>query len=399
MTELKANKSDLIYRILMIVSSVAIPFAAGFLYKIELLENYCNILIVAVLVIAMMFTISLEKNADRFLFDNKNGFWRFFIVFEIGLIVSAVLPLFPNSGWIYLPIFISLMLFSSELTGTVSGVLLLTISSLLSPNADIVSYLVFMIPGIVGIMLFSTIDEEFKVFVPMTVSLGFQLVFLCIKDVLLANRVFSFQLFLLPLINIIISVAILLFVLKMFSFSLIYKSHDKYIDIIDPEFDLLVSLKKASKEDYDHAIYTAVLCAKLAKEIGISENVTKACGYYHRIGVLASSNNWEDVCPMLTDYQIPQDVIELLREYIDPDTPIKSKEAVVVMFADTVVSSIRYLFMKDKDSAIDYEKLINAIFDKKIKSGVISDSKISFEDLNKIKKLLIEDKLFYDFLR
>ena len=48
---------------------------------------------------------------------------------------------------------------------------------------------------------------------------------------------------------------------------------------------------------------------------------------------------------------------------------------------------------------LDYPKLISAIFKKKLESGIIDYSNISFEEIQEMKKILVEEKLYYDFLR
>ena len=101
---------------------------------------------------------------------------------------------------------------------------------------------------------------------------------------------------------------------------------------------------------------------------------------------------------ILEENQFPQRVKEVLKEYLDKSEIIRSKETVVLLFSDTVISSISYLFSKDPKIQLDYEKIIESIFKKRIESGVIEHSDLSFE-LTQIKKGLVEEKLYYDFLR
>lgn len=81
------------------------------------------------------------------------------------------------------------------------------------------------------------------------------------------------------------------------------------------------------------------------------------------------------------------------------------KESVVVYLADSVVSSIAYLINKDKENNenktenIDFSKLATAIIKRKIDSGVLNKSEISFADLIKINKIYTGEKTYYDFLR
>lgn len=397
MTQKDQNKSGFIYRMIMVISTFIIVGMAGFFYKIDFSNIVGNLLIISILLISGIFAISLYEKRDSFLTGNTSVL-KLFITYELFLIASVMYPLFPDSEWLFLPAFISIMLFSNEIIGVLLGTTLLVISLLLSQSTDIVTFVVFLAPGILGIILFSSIDEEFKVLYPLVISLGLQFLALCIKDILLSEREFDFFLLLMPFVNILISSAIIIFSLKMFSFTL-FNKNDRCLDIIDPEFELLVNLRNESKEDYDHAIYTALLCSKMAGWIGLDQNLTKACGYYHKIGLLAKSISWEDINELLVQYDFPKNVVSLLKEYNDSKESIKSKEMVVVLLADTVISSIRYLFMKDKEAVIDYDKLINAIIDKKINSGIISESKISYEEISIIRKKLVDENTFYDFLR
>ena len=102
----------------------------------------------------------------------------------------------------------------------------------------------------------------------------------------------------------------------------------------------------------------------------------------------------------MTEYLIPEEVIDLLEEYhYSKDDGVYSRNTAVLIIAETVISSVSYLFSKDKDANINYDKLIGTILDKKLESGIFSNSKLTFEDMNIIKKTLCEEKLFYDFLR
>ena len=171
------------------------------------------------------------------------------------------------------------------------------------------------------------------------------------------------------------------------------------MDINDPESPLLVKLKEHSKEEYYHAIHTAYLCDRIAKKLDLDDAVAKAGGYYHKIGVLKGESNWENARLVLEEYQYPENVNRILKEYLDNNERIILKETVVLLIADTVISSITYLFQKDSKAQLDYDKLIQAVFKKKAESGLCNYSMISLGELEEMKKILSEEKLYYDFLR
>lgn len=64
-----------------------------------------------------------------------------------------------------------------------------------------------------------------------------------------------------------------------------------------------------------------------------------------------------------------------------------------------MISSVRYLFSKNPKIHLDYDKFIGDIFKKRMESGMIEESDITLKELKDMKKTLMEEKLYYDFLR
>ena len=69
------------------------------------------------------------------------------------------------------------------------------------------------------------------------------------------------------------------------------------------------------------------------------------------------------------------------------------------MFADCIVSSILYLFEKDPKAELDYEQLIDTVFKKKFETDELWENELSLAQLRKMKKIFVQEKLYYDFLR
>ena len=273
------------------------------------------------------------------------------------------------------------------------------ITVLLGKSYTIESFLIYFVAGITAVFLFSCINENFKVGIPLCMSILVQFVCLCIQEVLMVNETLHMEMFLIPFANILVCLILMLIILKIFSFVIIYRNQDRYMDINDPECPLLVELKNYSKDEYYHAIHTAYLCDRIAKKLNLDDNAAKAAGYYHKISLLKGDNNWENTSMVLEEYNFPEKVHEILKEYLDEKERIVSKETVILLFSDTVISSIHYLFSKDKTAQLDYEKLIQAVFKKKEESGMIKYSHITLRELEEMKKTLTEEKLYYDFLR
>lgn len=395
----KKRPAELLQKILILLVTAGAGGMAAYLYGFDTYETVKLILMEAVCCGCMVFVMEQSKNQHDYLFDNEENLWRFTVIYMIFLAGSLVFPLLPAGGWPYPAIFIGLMLFSNQIIALCGGCALLLLTVSLSQVNAPETFLLYVISGLAGILVFSCLNESFQVGQPLLVSLLVQAVCLCIREVLMINETFRWQMLLVPGGNVLICLILLLIILKFFSVSVIYRNRDFYMDINDPECPLLVQLKEFSKEEYHHAIHTAYLCDRIAKQLSLDADAAKAGGYYHKIGILKGDNSWEHVGQVLEEYHFPEKVQEILKEYLCKDEKIVSKETVVLLIADTVIASIEYLFSKDSQVKLDYEKLVGAVYKKKVESGLLSSSRITMGELGEIKTILLEEKLYYDFLR
>jgi hypothetical protein len=171
------------------------------------------------------------------------------------------------------------------------------------------------------------------------------------------------------------------------------------MEINDPECPLLVELKDKSKDEYHHAMHTAYLADKIAKRLNMDDAAVKACGYYNRIGILRGENSWDNVSAICKGYHFPPYARKILREYVDPGEKLVSKETMVVLFADTIVSQIMSTFAENPQAQIDYGKLIDSVFQEKLETQELWCNEISLTQIREMKKIFTEEKLYYDFLR
>ena len=383
----------------MLVVTTVLTGGCSYLYGNTLYETIRILILTVMMMGVLVFTLEYSRVQDMFLFDNGKNLWRFMLLYGIFLAGSLLFPMLPPGGWPYLAVFVGLMLFSNRLTGICAGCSLLMITVLLGKTYTIEEFLLYFVSGMVGVLLFSCLNETFKVWIPLTVSLLMLLLCLCIREVLMVNEALHMEMFLIPIVNMLVCAILLLVILKVFSFSIIYRNRERYMDINDPECPLLVELKNFSKEEYYHAIHTASLCDRIAKRLKLDDEAAKAAGYYHKIGLLKGESNWENTNCVLEEYQFPERVCGILKEYLCEEEKIISKETVILLISDTVISSITYLFSKDPVAQLDYEKLLQAVFKKKEESGLMKHSQISLGELEEMKMILTEEKLYYDFLR
>lgn len=346
----------------------------------------------------VLFLMAEAKENDLYDYDNRAYYERFFLCYLIGLLTAFVCGKLPAGGWPFAAIFVLLSLFSNSLIGICTGSTLLMVSVLLS-GAQIGIFFLYFVSGIVAVCVFRELDENYKVGIPTVVSLLVLLVTMTAEMILFENARLNLELFMIPLLNVILTGILLLVILKVFSYLVIYKYRDRYMEINDPECQLLVQLKDKSREEYYKAVHTAYLSDKIARKLGLNDKVAKAGGYYHRIGCLKGENSWENVRQIGEEYCFPPEVLAVLKEYLESGRKIIQKETAVIYFADAVVNSILFLIAKDSSVKLDYDQIIETVFRKKQESPQFQECRISIGELNQMKKLFKEEKLYYDFLR
>ncbi|HKM34392.1 MAG TPA: hypothetical protein VJY54_06590 [Lachnospiraceae bacterium] len=348
--------------------------------------------------IIMIYLMELAHDTDTYDFDNAKHVLRFPILYLICLLLSTAFSFLPSSGWSFLVIFVLLSLFSNTLIGIYCSTLLLTVAVFIS-GAGVEIFLLYFICGVAASCLFRELDDTYKIGVPVILSILLLMTAETANVVLFANETLHFNLFLIPLLNVIISIVLLLITLKIFSSVVIYRYRDKYMEINDPECNLLVQLKEKSKDEYYHAVHTAYFCDRIAHKLSLDAGALKAGGYYHKIGILSGENTWEQVKSITQNYNFPAAVNEILKEYLSKGAPVKKKETAVLILSDAIVASMSFLFSRNKSEILDYDQIIETVFKKKLENVIFQECDIRMEEISKMKKIFKEEKLYYDFLR
>ncbi len=382
----------------MFLLAGGIVLGGGLLYRDETDELIRDVVMALAGTGAVIFSFTLSEINGFFIYHNETRYGRFAMMYIISLLASVLLPYLPVTGWPFLVIFVLLGVFSNGMTGLAAGSVCLFVAVNYT-GGDYAVFLLYFISGLTGILVFSTLDDDFHVGFPILISLLILMLCLTANVVLFSQERLSAAQFMIPAVNLMTCCILLLISLKMFSSTVIHRYREKYMEINDPECPLLVQLKDMSKEEYYHAVHTAYLGDKIAKRLYLDDAAVKACGYYHKIGTLRGENNWENVSAVCQEYHFPPHTRQILKEYVDPEEKMVSKETIVVLFADCIVSSILYLFAKDPKAELDYGQLIDAVFHKKLETDELWGSEISLGQLREMKKIFIEEKLYYDFLR
>lgn len=330
--------------------------------------------------------------------DGGQLYWpRFTALYALCLLLAAACSYLPFAGWPFLTVFVLLSLFSNVLTGICAGGLLLSISTLLA-GCGIEVFVLYFTCGLIGCGLFSRLRDKERFIAPVLLSVLFLFVGETACVVLYANETLKWELFLVPFVNAVLNIVLLLLLLKLFSNLIIYRYRNKYMEINDQECSLLVELKACSREEYYRAVHTAYFCGRIAGKLNLDADAAKAGGYYHRIGLLRGEINWQNTQELLEPYEFPPAAVRLLEEYLESGHSLKSKEAAVLLFSDTVIASIMGLLKQEPEKKIDYDRLIEEIFQKELRSFALARCDITMEELTGMRNTFQEEKLYYDFL-
>ena len=347
-----------------------------------------------------MLSDAYSRGKEAFLYDNYYHGRRFALVYLVMIVLSCSFSLVPNQLWPYMSLFVILSLLSNAEIGMISGIGFVIISVLLESGGNIAELFMYVIAGCVAIAVFRDLKENTNVRIPIAISLMMQAVLLMAFNILFQNRTLSFVLFILPVINLMINLVILLIFLNVFGLYVIRKTNDRYMEVNDSEFSLLVRLKEEKKEEYFRAIHTAYLAERIAIGLGLNLRAVKNCSYYHRIGMLENKTTWEEVKHFYEDNSFPIEAIPFLKEYIDPQKgAVRTTESLAVNVSESLISSLMELFKYNKELKLDYDKMIDNILDKKIETGELLNYDVSYRQYDQIRKILKKEKLYYDFLR
>lgn len=327
---------------------------------------------------------------DALDYDNASHLMRFWGWMTAGLILAFGCGFLPVAGWPFMPLFVMLALFSDMGTGILSSSVLLLIAVML--NGGVVGdFALYLITGVFAVALFHKLQSDFKIGIPLFLSMMCLLVCETANVILVTNARPDVEMFVIPAANMIISSILLLGGIKMFSAMVIYKYRSVYLDINDTEASFLVELRESNKQEYMHCVHTVYFCERIGNRLGLDVDALKCAGYYHKAG--------EKLEALMEEKQFPPAAQKILLEYTNHKDAIVLKETAVLLCADTVITSITYLARKGSDKQLEYARIIDALFKKLIEDGSFDCCEISMAELRSMQKLLKEEKLYYDFLR
>jgi len=211
----------------------------------------------------------------------------------------------------------------------------------------------------------------------------------------------------------------------------------RLMELSDLNAPILRKLFTTAPGTYSHSLMVANLAEQACQDIGANAMLARVGAYYHDIGKMdnpsyfvenqTDHNRHDEIAPRLSatiirshvklgvekanSMGLPKDVIAIISEHHGnsiiswfynkateqetavnsedfsyPGSPPRSKESAIVMLADITEAAVRTL---TKPTPGKMEKFIQQLFQAKIDHGQLSESDLSFRDLEIIKKAFV----------
>lgn len=383
---------------ILFLATLVVMVIGSFLYKGSGAWIIRNCVIGCICTGTVIFLLAQARISHSYQEDNEEHPLRFAICFLLGEILALLLTILPNTGWPYVAVFIILTLFSNLIVGIVSSSFLLLISVLFSSSADVNTFCLYFVSGVICSILFQKLDEDFKTGLPLFLSI--MIIILCemANAVLFINETLHWELLIIPMVNVIVSAILILLILKLYGQLVVFKYRERYQLINDSECPLMAEMKEKCPELYLHTIHVAYLTDKLSTRIGLDRQCVKTMSYYWKIGTLSGAATYEKAMELIEDYDFPPVTRDYLKDVIENNHCPETKEAFVVLMADMIISSVEFLYAKNPGKEIDYEQVIETLFKKKMDSAFPLNCNISYKEAQEVKQVFLEEKLYYDFI-
>lgn len=328
---------------------------------------------------------------------NQNKPLKFWLVACIGFVYSLMLFFVPFYAF---PIgFLALLfvVFSNRFIGLCMYGFCMTICSVLFLFSN-EQFLAVMLSGMLCSIVFSFLLTSTKLLSVLAYAIfDFGLYFTVF---IFEKNNLSFQRFMIySIVRCVVLVIILFIIIKLSQEYLISINENFYVSISEPDYELMLRLKEINEAAYYHAIHTSYLADRISTKIKADNYLAKALGCYHRIGLLQGDDTIQNTLTVAATYHFPAELQNAMKEYGIKNTPRVSKEAAIVQLCDAFVSSLTYVFQKDVNAEVNYEKIIDVIIKKKLDYDDLTTCDLSLYELSLIKKAFTEERVYYDFLR
>ncbi len=185
-------------------------------------------------------------------------------------------------------------------------------------------------------------------------------------------------------------------VLAYYLYDFFYVREGRVLDrIVRGDYPLLVAMRKYSKSLCVHCVDVSELSLRAARLLGCNERLCRAGGLYHDCGRLLGKNSRNYIAnsvKLVKNYRFPTKVVDLIEQLDVRADRRRSKEAVIIIVTDTVLSMIDYMErIKQKKDSEMVKKMVHYVFERRRSEGIFENSEISEEELEILKRFLVKN--------
>ena len=163
--------------------------------------------------------------------------------------------------------------------------------------------------------------------------------------------------------------------------------------IMDRQYHLQKMIEKYSSVDYDHALRVSRLAAKVAGELGADEKLTRAGGFYYRIGKLEGEPFIENGVRIAQQNCFPERLVQILEEYNGINRAPGTLESAIVQISDMIVTKFDLLDKDTFSAGWNRDIVIYQTMNEKSSEGLYDHCGLSMNQFLKIRELLVKEEL------
>ncbi|MGL5260102.1 MAG: hypothetical protein ACRC7V_08335 [Lachnospiraceae bacterium] len=381
----KDNILILFYSIILIIVTIGISFYN----KMDTTDIYKITFTIVICYLAILFLWFQSKINGSLEYSNEFHQTRFSTVCFLFFIISLLQSYLPEVTWFIVAMMIITSLLSNTVIGIISGSFFLCITCLISGEFTLNLFFMHYIVSCICCLLFRKIDVNFKIKIPLLLSSMVMFLFQFFYIEIFDSLTLIYENILLTVVYVFINLFLIIIALKIFTKNEMFQIRDKYLEINDPEFPILTEMKKNNKDNYFLSIHTAYLSNKIAKKLHANDEIAKACAYYSRIEL-------EKLQEIYQKYNFPDDLIDSIKECTEKK--FSSKESIIAFVSYRIITRIERYMKQNGKEEIPYDDLIENEFAILIKNNLFFDSDLTLKEIEMMKEIFLEEKLYYDFL-
>ena len=163
--------------------------------------------------------------------------------------------------------------------------------------------------------------------------------------------------------------------------------------IMDEHYHLRKEIERYSTVDYNHALRTSQVAARLAAGIGADEKLARAGGFYYRIGKLEGEPFIENGVRIAQDNCFSQRLVAILAEYNGEQRLPGSIESAIVQISDMIVTKFDLLDKDTFSSTWNRDIVIYQSMNEKSAEGLYDNSGLSMNQFLTIRELLVKEEI------